>query len=433
MVKRIVTEEQKLKLRASAEEYRKLLLRGPVALGVVNRWVQRMAEDNPILEIQVESHFRSQCTPDTIGQWAVVLLADSAWSPPQSLLRILKKTARRANDRQQLTAALQILGLSEAELGMRVDECDVLTPGIYDQLINQSMPKSMSWPEFREVERAVEAVRALGLHELMQWVTGRYRYIARFQTPPADEVEVDSAHEDASPVTDTRNESIETADRSVATRLPRLATGPMNSATILARPDSSSEITSYLERSNEFVFEADTSYLAGELTWHGQWILLFEQPVRIQLGTARLRVASVSVISYESVLAVQIADADLTRSRLRCTLSRQGAVRYFPRTVEHVAVCVLSLLFGEVDSLTPTRQDSDWDLCEQLMPAGSDTPSAIYVYRGDHGWGDFDGILRPSVFRDSADVASRIAHDVRGHFRIVNGKRYKVKPHRRQS
>lgn len=433
MVKKIVTEEKELKLRVAAEEYRKLLLRGPVALGVVNQWVQRMAEDDPILEIQVESHFRSQCTPDTIGQWAVALFADSAWSPPQSLLRILKKTARRANVREQLSAGLEILRLSEAELGMRVDECDALTPEIYDQLINQSMPKSMAWPEFREVERAVEAVRALGIHELTQWVTGRYRYIARFQTPPSDTVEVDSAHRDASPITNIRHESTETADRSVATRRPRLATGAMNSATILAKSDSSLEITRYIERSYEFVLEADISYLAGELTWHNQWFLLFEQPVSIQLGATRLRVASASVVSYESELAVQFADADLATPRLRCTLSRQGVVRYSPRTVEHVAVCVLSLLFGEVGSLRTTRQDADWDLCEQLMPAGSDTPSAIYVYRGDHRWGDFDGILRPSAFRNSTDLASRIAHDVRGHFRIVNGKQYKVKPHRRRS
>lgn len=347
MVKKIVTEEKELKLRVAAEEYRKLLLRGPVALGVVNQWVQRMAEDDPILEIQVESHFRSQCTPDTIGQWAVALFADSAWSPPQSLLRILKKTARRANVREQLSAGLEILRLSEAELGMRVDECDALTPEIYDQLINQSMPKSMAWPEFREVERAVEAVRALGIHELTQWVTGRYRYIARFQTPPSDTVEVDSAHRDASPITNIRHESTETADRSVATRRPRLATGAMNSATILAKSDSSLEITRYIERSYEFVLEADISYLAGELTWHNQWFLLFEQPVSIQLGATRLRVASASVVSYESELAVQFADADLATPRLRCTLSRQGVVRYSPRTVEHVAVCVLSLLFGE--------------------------------------------------------------------------------------
>jgi len=433
MVKKIVTEEQELELRAAAEEYRKLLLRGPVPLRVVNHWVQRMAEDDPILETQVGSHFRSQCTPDTMGQWAVALFADSAWSPPQSLLRILKKTARRANDRQMLTAALQILGLSEAELGLRVDECDALTPEIYDQLISQSMPKSMSWPEFREAERVVEAVRALGIHELMQWVTGRYKYIARFQTPPADVVAAGSAHEDANPATDIRNESTETADRSAVARRPRLVTEPTNAATILARPDSSSEITRYLERSNQFVLEADTSYLAGELTWHDQWILLFEQPVRIQLDSTRVRVASVSVISYESVLAVQIADVDLARPRMRCTLSRQGTTWYSPGSVEHFAVCVLSLLFGEVDSLRPTRQDDDWDLSEQLMPAGSDTPSAIYVYRGDYSWGDFDGILRPSASRDSAGATSRMAHDVRGHFRIVNGKKYKVKPHRRRS
>lgn len=433
MVKRVVTAEQELSLRISADEYRNLLLRGPVTPEVIYQWVQRMGEDDPILENQLVSHFRHQCTTDTIGQWAVALLADSAWSPPQSLLRLLKKTARRANDRQQLSAALQILGLSEADLGMCVEEYDALTHEIYERLINQSMPKSMSWLEFRDAGRAVEAVRALGLYELTQWVTGRYRFIARFQTHPADTVQVDTAHEDASPLTDAQNESVQIPARPVTENLPSLASGPNSSAAILARPDSSSGVTSYIECSNEFVLEADTSYLAGELTWHDHWILLFEQPVRIQVGANRLRAASISVISYESVLAVQIADADLTRPRMRCTISRHGAVRYSPRTVEHIAVCVLSLLFGEVDSLRPTRHDADWDLCEQLMPAGSDVPSAIYVYRGDHRWGDLEGILRPSVFKDSADTTSRIAHDVRGHFRTVNGKQYKVKSHRRQS
>lgn len=202
-------------------------------------------------------------------------------------------------------------------------------------------------------------------------------------------------------------------------------------AVVVLRARECRDVETYFSESRQAAISSETLYLASALTHRPQWVVLFESPVTLMVNGIELPVDGARGKSNGQNVEVKFGIDDSQSAFPSVRIPIGTSKRTYPaHKVGHAALVLLDLLFSQEENLETARAGGDTVFArKRLSPVGK-TTSAVYRLAARPHWATGEGRSRLSL---GATTVNRRAHDVRGHFRIVEGVEYPVRPHRRQS
>ena len=165
------TEEehaQRVKRQAIAEQYRNLLLVGPVPARMVEDWAQRMTHPYTLTTVDIEAHFRPLCSPYTFGRWAHAAYVIRNVEVPECVTEIIRNTHLRADASQQLVGALELFNpkrIAPVTQLAELQRASHTTPSMYETVACIVMPPNAtkSAKSSALIRRGCDALRELGM------------------------------------------------------------------------------------------------------------------------------------------------------------------------------------------------------------------------------------------------------------------------------
>lgn len=223
--------------------------------------------------------------------------------------------------------------------------------------------------------------------------------------------------------------------RGAAARPPSRDTSqPMpvpRAAIVLVRKDECAEVAKFISSGSRAILTADAKYLAAELTMHNQWHLVLESPVRINPDKKGYLLKSATIIPQTRRIKVILHPSDTFRASEIVTIPRFGIHEHLAKSPENVAVTILALIFDDVHNLRKSDTAADMSMANSHAWHNAISISAVYRFVHPVRWRATSQLIESSTKPHSA--SKRRPTDVRGSFRLINGVRYPVKPHRRRS
>ena len=385
-------------------EYVNFLKRSNVEPQSIRHWLlQPETGESPTASAQ--RHFESRCFFHNFGKWALRIVESGSRGVPE----YVKSTVRSrydnasADDRSRgllfiLTGEFPPSDALESYKGNEPDDVSVLleVAEIYHE-------KNYERAEFDAVVEALWFVGAKSLaNAFREWSAGRVEPTAAPASQPR------------------RSVSQLPAERPVGTGIGAIAVDAQNC----------NRIRSLVRNARSSTLTADASYLAAELTTFYVWRAVFEEPLRVPNGDSyAFDISNFRVAVGVSSLVITYFPVDRTLDRPQVAIPVNGMTSVRPESLEHSTVVLLNYFFADTICLETSSAKRDVQLMQRVLAGTGDNFSTLYRPTGRSSL----GTGRAKFILKKEEVLSRREHDVRGHFRTVNGTRYPVKPHRRES
>lgn len=409
---------------AIVEMHRKLLALAPVSPAVVDEWTERTKGDPRVTVDDAAEHLAQYCTPETFSQWAQCLAGSGRRSFGDYVTTVMRSAYDAASWEQKINGIFYALGCQPLPTVPRiVCEAGNLTEPVMMAIAHVSVEFHEERLAERHLKREQRALGLLGLDALA--VVFAKRWNAAASKKSAEEIDALLAEIEPSPTCAVLTNP--TGEAGTAQPLQDLSAV----AVIVLRSRECRKVEHYLTDSRSTSIASETMYLASALTYRPVWELLFEEPVSLRCGRKLVAFDRVSGSLHEKWIEVKFTARTDSRTNPHVDIPiREGRRSFDANTLGHAALVLLNLLFSREENLTTANAQGDKVLARQWLEPTGKTPSAVYRLTDPPQWEPGDGASRLAM---SVATSDRRAHDVRGHFRIVDGIAYPVKPHRRRA
>lgn len=385
-------------------DYVNFLKRAKVEQQSINYWLkQKETAESPTHSAR--RHFDSRCVVQNFGKWALHIAESGFTAVPEYVKDAVRNRYGEASAEDRSRGLLYILTgefppsdvLERFKLNEAADMSELLDVAeIYNE-------KSYTQAEFDAVVNALLLVGADSLAvAFSEWSAGR----TEEATTPTSQLR---ASTDQSP-----------AGRPVGIRI----------GAISVDADNCNRIRTLFLDARSTVLTSDATYLAAELTMFYVWRAVFEEPLRLPNGrSSTLVISNFRVFIGVGSLVITYFPTDPTLERPQVEIPASGVISVRPESLEHSTIVLLNYLFTDTKSLETSSAKHDVRVVQRALAGSGDRFSTVYR---PTGWSRY-GTGRGRFILKKEEVLSRRKHDVRGHFRTVNGTRYPVKPHSRES